>query len=129
MVLAGQGYEDEVSVLVLAPYSAQVYALDRSLSSVSFDSPGLRLEVNTVDAAQGREADVIIFSTTRSNQDHQIGFLKDLARANVALSRGKFFLAIVGDASFFDRVESPFKRVLSFIRSNPDISAVEIIQS
>ena len=128
-LLAGQRVEDHIAVLVLAPYRAQVAAINRAVAKVSFRSANLEIEVNTVDAAQGREADMLVFSTTRSNSGGEIGFVRDLARANVALSRGRFLLTIVGDASFFDTADSPLRAVLSHIRTHPADCAIDVVES
>lgn len=118
-LLASQRVEERISILVLAPYQAQVAALHRAEASESWRTPGLHVEVNTVDAAQGREADVLLFSATRSNPQGIVGFVRDLARANVALSRGRFLLGVFGDAPFFDQAESPIGSVISHIRTHP----------
>lgn len=124
-LLSSQRVEAHVSVLVLAPYRAQVAALHRAIAKITLRTPALEIEVNTVDAAQGREADLLIFSATRSNLDGQIGFVRDLARANVALSRGRFLLTIIGDVPFFDGIESPLQTVLSHVRTHPAGCAIE----
>ena len=116
---------DQITVLVLAPYAAQVQALTRAIAKVEFKCEVLHVEVNTVDAAQGREADVLIFSATRSNSDGNIGFVRDFARSNVALSRGRFLLAIFGDGPFFDSAAGPLTDVLQHIRTEPTRCAVE----
>lgn len=87
---------------VVTPYSAQVslikgkIASDPEMRKLALDFSST-LEVNTVDAYQGRERDIIIFSAVRSNRNGQIGFLKDWRRLNVALTRAKRGLLIVGD--------------------------------
>ena len=53
------------------------------------------VEINTVDAFQGREANIVIFSAVRAAGSHGIGFLSDVRRMNVALTRAKFFLFIL----------------------------------
>ena len=86
------------------------------------DSAGrLRIECNTVDAFQGREADVAIYSVTRSNPTRKLGFLKENRRLNVALSRGKHFLVLVGDIHFAREIEgeNPFGKVIQHIELNP----------
>jgi superfamily I DNA and/or RNA helicase len=70
---------------------------------------------------------MLVFSTTRSNAKGDIGFVRDLARANVALSRGRYALTIVGDAPFFDRTSSPLRTVLSHIRTHPKACVVQEI--
>lgn len=78
---------------VIAPYSAQVSRLRAALSPLG---PGI--EVDTVDAFQGREKEAILLSLTRSNPDGALGFLEDLRRINVALTRARRHLFIVGDS-------------------------------
>lgn len=83
--------------------------------------------VNVVDAFQGREADILIFSVTRS-EVRGLGFLKEMERINVALSRGKELLAIVGDHAFCQSVQAatnPLRDVLDYIRRNPQTCALE----
>jgi superfamily I DNA and/or RNA helicase len=87
----------------------------------------LAVEVNSVDAAQGREADVVVFSVTRSNPLGRFGFLNQEARANVALSRGRLGLAIIGDSVFCSLKEGPLLKVLYHIKSHPQsCSLVEL---
>lgn len=130
-LLANQRFDDELTLtaLVLAPYAAQVQALHRSLSKLQLSFPGLKIEVNTVDAAQGREADLLIFSATRSNASGDIGHVRDFARSNVALSRGRFQLAIFGDAPFYDGLQGPLTDVLSHIRTHPGSCTLEELDS
>jgi superfamily I DNA and/or RNA helicase len=74
-----------------------------------------------IDAFQGREADIAIFSITRS-EGSRLGFLREMERINVALSRGKELLVIVGDHIFCeeaDEIENPLKEVLNYVRGNP----------
>ena len=87
-----------LSVVVLTGYSAQRNHLENALNSES--RPHLEVEFHTVDAYQGREADVVLFSVTRSNRQGMAGFLSERERINVALSRARYALCIVGDADF-----------------------------
>jgi superfamily I DNA and/or RNA helicase len=87
--------------------------------------PKCSIEVNSVDAVQGREADLVILSTVRSNSDRRIGFLDSDKRANVALSRAKRGLVIVGDADFLAIADSPFQSVIGFIRQHPEFAVIE----
>ncbi|MGQ0507920.1 MAG: IGHMBP2 family helicase [Myxococcaceae bacterium] len=77
---------------VIAPYSAQVALLRERL-------PDETLEVDTVDAFQGREKEAILLTLTRSNAEGQLGFLNDLRRINVALTRARRHLFVVGDSA------------------------------
>lgn len=79
----------DLSVTVLTPYTKQVQMLRRSLGSTP---------CSTVDSFQGRESDIVIFSTVRSNVEHDIGFLEDHRRLNVMWTRAPLGLIIVGDA-------------------------------
>lgn len=105
------------SVLVLAPYAAQIRELRRRVDQLG-PLPSIHLEVATVDAVQGREAEYVIFSITRSNAQGRAGFLKLDARANVALSRARSGLAIVGDLSFCRATDTPFKEVAHYVTSH-----------
>ncbi len=90
------------SVGIITPYSAQV-ALIKSMMSQDADFVKLvrdhevSIEVNSVDAFQGRECDVILFSAVRSNRRNNVGFLCDWRRMNVALTRAKSGLILFGD--------------------------------
>ncbi|GAB5402173.1 MAG: AAA domain-containing protein [Aureliella sp.] len=79
-------------IAVIAPYAAQVRYLRNRLRS-------RELEVDTVDGFQGREKEAIIITLTRSNSEGEIGFLADTRRTNVALTRARRWLRVVGDSS------------------------------
>lgn len=82
----------------------------------------LDIEVHTVDSFQGREADIIIYSITRSNEQNKLGFLGDERRLNVALSRAKELLVLVGDHSFcrLAKGENLLRPVLEHIERHRD---------
>jgi hypothetical protein len=122
--VARAGHED-FKVLVLAPYGEQVAELGRRVRQERENLAALQIEVNTVDAAQGREAEALIFSSVRSNDHGRIGFVRQLERINVALSRGKYLLTIVGSASFFDRAGGPMADVLRYMRQHPSACAIK----
>lgn len=113
------------SVALLSGYGGQVAALDRMSASTRRHYPDLDIETGTVDSYQGREADIAIYSITRSNAEGKIGFLKEHERLNVALSRAKLGLAIVGDSLFCDSVSgrNPFAEVLAYMRGHPETCA------
>lgn len=111
-----------MSVGILSGYAAQVRELQRSVDSVSRSlSPILRIEVNTIDAFQGRQVDVAILSLARSNPEGRIGFLKSRERLNVALSRGSLAIAIFGDHVALTRGEAdnPIASVRTYIEKSP----------
>lgn len=114
------GDERRLQVLVIAPYKSQVDELRRRVAVKSFKH--LEVSVMSVDSVQGREADLAFFSVTRSNPRHELGFLGPdyWRRINVALSRARFGLTIVGDASFIRGTKGALKSVLEYIESNPD---------
>ena len=92
--------EESIDVGIISPYRAQVQYLKRLLKKYEFFKPYRRLiSVNTVDGFQGQERDVILISLVRSNHEGQIGFLKDLRRMNVAMTRARMKLIILGDKS------------------------------
>ena len=113
--------DSRLSVAVLSGYLAQVNVLRRELSTGVSRWLALDIECNTVDAFQGREADIAIYSVTRSNPDGNIGFLRDIRRLNVALSRGRKYLVIVGDHIFAKSASgnNPFRKVLEHIEAYP----------
>jgi superfamily I DNA and/or RNA helicase len=88
--------------------------------------PHLDVEVHTVDAYQGREADLVILSVTRSNKTRQSGFLGERERINVALSRARFALWIVGDADFCRDLgaTSPLAEVRDYIEAHAGDCAI-----
>ena len=84
---------------VICGYSGQKVLLNKLFYSRYKDYfTVLNVEIDTVDAFQGRETDIVIYSIVRSNQEGNIGFLSDARRLNVALSRAKELLIIVGDS-------------------------------
>lgn len=82
---------------LIAPYSAQVKLISKLLRASNFDSDTIDGSVGTVDSFQGGERDVILYGFTRSNARGEVGFLDELRRANVAFTRAKRQLVLVGD--------------------------------
>ncbi len=90
--------EEQIDVGVISPYRAQVQYMRRLIKKKEFFKPYRHLiSINTVDGFQGQERDVILISLVRSNTDGQIGFLNDLRRMNVAITRARMKLIIIGD--------------------------------
>lgn len=89
------------SIGVISPYEGQRVLLQRSLEAMCrIDKDDFeKLEIKNVDAFQGREKDFIVLSCVRSNDQIGIGFLKDIRRMNVAITRAKYGLILIGNAS------------------------------
>ena len=89
-----------IDVGLISPYKAQVQYLRQLIKRDAFFKPYRHLiTINTVDGFQGQERDVILISLVRANEEGQIGFLNDLRRMNVAITRARMKLIILGDAS------------------------------
>ena len=89
---------ESIDVGIISPYRAQVQYLKKLIKKYEFFKPYRRLiSVNMVDGFQGQERDVILISLVRSNDEGQIGFLKDLRRMNVAMTRARMKLIILGN--------------------------------
>lgn len=96
----GRLKDEFMTIGVIAPYRAQVECLESTLAGTVAEFDLLeRLSVNTVDSFQGQERDVIYISLTRSNDKGEIGFLKNIKRMNVAMTRAKRKLVIIGDSA------------------------------
>ena len=103
--------DERIDVGIISPYRAQVQLLRRMLMKREYFKPFRRLiSVNTVDGFQGQERDVIVISLVRSNDEGQIGFLRDLRRMNVAITRARMKVIILGDRQTLTR--HPFYRQL-----------------
>lgn len=109
--------DERLDVGVISPYRAQVQYLRRLVKDKEFFKPYRHLiSVNTVDGFQGQERDIILISLVRANDEGQIGFLRDLRRMNVAITRARMKLIILGDASTMTR--HPFyKKLYEYIES------------
>ena len=107
--------EERIDFGLISPYKAQVQYLRQLIKKDAFFKPfrGL-ITINTVDGFQGQERDVILISLVRANEDGQIGFLNDLRRMNVAITRARMKLIILGDASTLTK--HPFyKKLFEYI--------------
>ena len=109
--------DERLDVGVISPYRAQVQYLRRLFKKREFFKPYRSLiSVNTVDGFQGQERDIILISLVRANDEGQIGFLRDLRRMNVAITRARMKLIILGDASTLTR--HPFyKKLYEYIEA------------
>lgn len=112
--------EERIDFGIISPYKAQVQYLRRLIKSEAWLRPIRdQFTVNTVDGFQGQERDVIFISLVRANEAGQIGFLSDLRRMNVAMTRARMKLMIFGDASTLSH--HPFyKKLLAYIQEITD---------
>ncbi|HWZ04868.1 MAG TPA: AAA domain-containing protein [Mucilaginibacter sp.] len=96
---------DFPSIAVISPYSEQVRLLKEQFANTpSLHLYGDKVSVNTIDSFQGEERDVVLISLTRSNAEGTIGFLADIRRMNVAMTRARKKLVIIGDSSTLSRL-------------------------
>ena len=96
--------KERLDVGIISPYRAQVQLLRQLLRKNEFFKPFRRLiAINTVDGFQGQERDIIVISLVRSNEEGKIGFLRDLRRMNVAITRARMKVIILGDRSTLTR--------------------------
>ena len=97
---------------IITPYAAQVKLIKQLLVERNF-----KAEVNSVDGFQGREKEVIIVSFVRSNDEGEIGFLKDLRRLNVAITRPKRKLILVGNADTLSS-HPVYRKLVEYVKEN-----------
>lgn len=108
---------ERIDVGMISPYKAQVQYLRRLVRNDAFFKPYRQaITINTVDGFQGQERDVILISLVRANEEGQIGFLNDLRRMNVAITRARMKLIILGDASTLTR-HAFYKKLYTYIES------------
>lgn len=103
--------DERIDVGIISPYRAQVQYIRHLIKKTDFFKPFRKIIfVNTVDGFQGQERDIILVSLVRSNADGQIGFLRDLRRMNVAMTRARMKLILLGDTTTLTR--HPFYKKL-----------------
>ncbi len=98
---------DTADWVVIVPYQAQARYIRDALRRQVPDLDHLEERISTVDAFQGGERKRILYSFTRSNVRREVGFLKELRRLNVAITRAQEQLVLVGDADFLTHVDDP----------------------
>lgn len=107
--------DERIDVGMISPYKTQVQYLRRLVRNDAFFKPYRQaITINTVDGFQGQERDVILISLVRANEEGQIGFLNDLRRMNVAITRARMKLIILGDASTLTR-HAFYKKLYTYI--------------
>lgn len=120
-----QARGEQREVAVITPYNAQIAELSDLILPQSTSWKALSLEIATIDAFQGRDCDIVLYSTVRSNTDGRIGFLKDRRRLNVALSRARQLLMLVGDLWTLERgyggpEGNPYQPLIRYFIDHPD---------
>jgi ATP-dependent RNA/DNA helicase IGHMBP2 len=91
--------ENFPTIAVISPYKQQIYLLkEQLLHSPALQAYGNKISVNTIDSFQGQERDIVYISMTRSNTESKIGFLSDIRRMNVAMTRARKKLVVIGDS-------------------------------
>lgn len=125
---AAAAARQRLSIVVLTGYAGQRNLVQREIAGALGTWTHLEITCSTIDAFQGREADVAIYSVTRSNRDGTIGFLRERRRLNVALSRGRDALILVGDHVGVRSVagENPFVPVLDYLDDHDGCSLQEM---
>ncbi len=113
---------------VISPYKQQIHLLKEQL----LHSPGLqiygdKISVNTIDSFQGQERDIVYISMTRSNAQGAIGFLSDIRRMNVAMTRARKKLVIIGDSSTLSQLPFYFNFISYAEKMNAYKSAWEFV--
>jgi serine/threonine-protein kinase len=117
-----QGKHKEVAVIT--PYNAQIVELQADIIPASQFWQALSIEIATIDAFQGRDRDIVLYSPVRSNKEGRLGFLRDRRRLNVALSRARQALIIVGDHLTLERGHggpegNPYLELIRYLRTHP----------
>ncbi|WVZ86863.1 LOW QUALITY PROTEIN: hypothetical protein U9M48_033583 [Paspalum notatum var. saurae] len=102
----------KLSVGVVSPYNAQVRAIQEKVGKTYSRCDGFSVKVKSVDGFQGAEEDIIIISTVRSNGAGLVGFLSNLQRTNVALTRAKHCLWIVGNGTTLSNSNSVWQKII-----------------
>ncbi|EHK15412.1 uncharacterized protein TRIVIDRAFT_184819 [Trichoderma virens Gv29-8] len=119
LVEAGVRPED---IAVVTPYNAQLAAL----ASLKEKFPGI--ELGSVDGFQGREKEAVIVSLVRSNPDGEVGFLGEKRRLNVAMTRPKRSLTVIGDSETVKRGSKFLKKWMEFLEENADLRYPDVAE-
>jgi superfamily I DNA and/or RNA helicase len=92
--------ENFPSIAIISPYKQQIDTLRQQfLSSPALQAYTHKIAINTIDSFQGQERDIVYISMTRSNPENRIGFLSDIRRMNVAMTRARKKLVVIGDSA------------------------------
>jgi ATP-dependent RNA/DNA helicase IGHMBP2 len=105
------------NIAVISPYSAQIKQLRELINSRIAEDGGRNIEIDSIDGFQGREKEAVIVSLVRSNREGEVGFLADTRRMNVALTRARRKLIVIGDSAtitnhpFYEKMVRYFESV------------------
>ena len=117
---SGYGLEvlQKASIGIITPYKAQLHLLKELIEESDLGQQlQEQITINTVDAFQGQERDIILISLVRSNENGEIGFLKDTRRMNVAMTRARKKLVVIGDSATIGNF-SFYSEFLDYINEN-----------
>lgn len=122
--------KDFPSIAIISPYKQQISILKDLLQHSSELQPYLsKIAVNTIDSFQGQERDVVYISMTRSNSEGEIGFLTDIRRMNVAMTRARKKLVIIGDSATLSQLPFYFNFITYTEELNTYHSAWEFVNN
>ena len=112
---------EQIDVGIISPYRGQVSLLRRMLRRDSYWKPFRHLiTINTIDGFQGQERDVIVISMVRNNEEGDVGFLRDLRRMNVAITRARMKILLIGNRTTLSHY--PFyRRLLRYIDNQLEV--------
>lgn len=106
-------------IAVVTPYSAQVAAIRSALTEAAISTD--EIEIGTVDGFQGREKEAIVLSLVRSNEKREVGFLAEKRRLNVAMTRPRRHLCVIGDSDTVSRGSPFLKRWMDHLAEHADL--------
>jgi DNA polymerase alpha-associated DNA helicase A len=113
---------DPSAISVISPYQAQVALLSRALKERY-----VGIECGSVDGFQGRENEVVIVSLVRSNDQREVGFLRDHRRLNVAMTRPKRQLVVVGDSETVSKGSAFLKGWMAYLEEHADLRPADML--
>lgn len=124
--------ESKVKVAVITGYNAQKKLLIDNINPNSNTWTHIEIHIDSIDAFQGSESDIVFYSLVRSNQKSKIGFLRDERRLNVALSRARSCLFIVGNKNFFSNTnysdENYIKNIIGHMTKNSSVCSFKEVE-
>ena len=121
-----ENLSEEKTVGVIAPYKAHVIRLENEINKLVFKH--LDIEVNTVDAFQGREKQIIIMNLVRNNSNHEVGFIAHDSRMNVAFSRAQELLFVMGSTDFIYENKKRLSKLYTIVGRLRESNAVKRVE-